>query len=152
MSSRFEISEVISEIDNFLENGELHQKDPDLAFRFAEQLKKMEVWFICKVYFDNSRFLHKVVDLCKNGHQNDVRKFMAFARYSFRQLGPDRFEDCINRSNLTSSEKGMIIGCFRIGEFERALADDIHNAVEGRHNVISGRDVFLEESLKDPFY
>ncbi len=149
MSKRFEVSEVISAIDHFLENRELHQKDPDLAFRFAEQLKKMEVWFICKVYFDNLRFLHKVVDLCQNGTQNDARKFMAFARFSFRQLGPDRFEDCINRSNITSQEKGMIIGCFRIGEIDHALAIDISNAVEAGRNLASASGIFSERPLKE---
>jgi hypothetical protein len=152
MTKRFELSQVISEIDNFLENRELHQKDPDLALRFSEQIKKMEVWFICKVYFDNSRILRKVVDLCQNGTQNDARKFMAFARYSFRQLGADRFEDCINRSNLTSKEKGMIVGFFRIGGIDRALAKDISNAIEAARNGINANGIYSEEPVKDLCY
>lgn len=133
MSKRFEISEVLSAINNFLENRELHQKDPDLALRFADQLKKMEVWFLCKVYLDKSVFLHKVVDFCQSGEQNDVRKFMAFVRYSFRQLGPDRFEDCINRSGLTSGEKGLITRCFRVAEIDHELARGIAGAAGTGH-------------------
>jgi hypothetical protein len=152
MTKKFEVSQVISEIDNFLENRELYQKDPDVAFRFAEEIKKMEVWFICKVYFDNSRILRKVVDLCQNGTQNDARKFMAFARYSFRQLGPDRFEDCINRSNLTPQEKGMIAGFFRIGEIDHALAKEIANAIEAGLNAINASGIYPEEPVKELCY
>lgn len=146
MSKRFEIADVLSEIDNFLENSGLNPKDPDLVLRFVDQFKKMEAWFICKVYFDSATFLHRIVDLCQNNSQNDVRKFMAFARYSFRQLGPERFEDCIKRSSLTSGEKGMIIGCFRIGEMDHALTRTIAKVAETRHkrNRTSMGDIISE--------
>ena len=149
MSIRFEVSDVLSTIDNFLENRHLHQKDPDLALRFADRLNKMEVWFLGKVYIDNSRFMHKVVDLCKNGSQNDVRKFMAFARYSFRQLGPERFEDRINRSSLSSQEKVIIIGCFRRGEVDHALAHEISNGVEARNRGRGSSALLSEEPVNE---
>ncbi len=38
---------------------------PNLALKFFDQLKNMEVWFICKVHIDKSGFLPKIVDLCK---------------------------------------------------------------------------------------
>jgi hypothetical protein len=144
MSNRYEISDVLSAIDNFLENREGSQKDPELALGFVEQLKKMEVWFLRKVYIDNSKFLHKVVDLCQNGPQSDVRKFMAFARYSFRELGPGRFEDRINESSLASWEKWMIIGFFRIGEIDHALAHEISNAAVAERKVINTSGNFSE--------
>ncbi len=137
MTSKFEIVEMLSIIDNFIENRELHKKDPALALRLVDQLKKMEVWLICKIYFDKSGFLHKIVDLCQNGPQNYIRKFMAFARYSFRDLGSERFEDCINRSSLTSWGKAAIIGCFRSGEIDHALVRDLSDAIQTVHEGIS---------------
>jgi len=128
---------VLSAVDNILENREHRQKDPELALRCVEQLKKMEVWFLRKVYIDNSKFLHKVVDLCQHGPQNDIRKFMAFARYSFRELGPGRFEDCINESSLASWGKWIIIGFFRIGEIDHALAQEISNAAIAERKMIN---------------
>jgi hypothetical protein len=145
MQNKFEIADVLSEINNFLDSRELHRTDPELALRFVGQLKKMEVWFLGKVYIDNSRFLHKVVDLCQNGPQNDVRKFMAFARYSFRELGPERFEERINKSSLASWEKWIIIGFFRIGDIGRVRVDDISDAVDIGHEGIS-MDVFFRGS------
>lgn len=130
MSYSYEILDVLSAIDNFWENRELHQEDPDFAFGFVDQLKKMEVWFISRVHIGNSTLLHKIFDLCQNGPRNDARKFMAFVRYSFRQLGPQRFEDCINRSILTSLEKRIIIECFRIGEIDCAPTHDIYKSAE----------------------
>ena len=144
MSNRFEISDVLSAIDIFLENREHRQKDPELELRYLDQLKKMEVWFLRKVYIDNSKFLHKVVDLCQNGPQNDIRKFMAFARYSFRELGPERFEDRINESNLASWEKWIIIGFFRIGEIDHALAHEISNAAIAERKLINTSGNFSE--------
>ncbi|MGO9380142.1 MAG: hypothetical protein ACLPN1_13340 [Dissulfurispiraceae bacterium] len=135
MSSRFEISEVLSAIDNFLENRELRHKDPDLALSFIDQLRKLEDWFIGKVYLNNSKFLKRVVEFCQNEPQNDIRKFMAFARYSFRQLGSERFEDCINRSGLTSREKWMIIGFFRISEIDHELAHSIADAAKPANEI-----------------
>ena len=143
MSIRFEISDVLSTIDNFLEKRHLHQKDPDMALKFVDRLKKMEVWFVSKVFIDSSRFMQKVVDLCQNGSQNDVRKFMAFARYSFRQLGPERFEDRVNGSCLTSRDKGIILVCFRIGEIDRAAAGEIAGGAEAQ-KVRTSR-IFSEE-------
>lgn len=137
MKNRFRIPEVISAINNFLENRKLRQKDPESALGFVDQLKKMEVWFIGKVFIDNSRFMREVVDLCQNGRQNDVRKFMAFVRYSFREIGPERFEDCINRSRLTSREKLIIIRFFRIGEIDHALAHHISDAADAGHNGVN---------------
>ena len=149
MSSRFEISEILSTIDNLLENREPHQKDADLAIKFVEKLKKMEVWFICKVYFDNSEFLHKVVDLCQNGPQHNIRKFMAFAIYCFGELGPERFEDCINRSSLPSRGKRTIIGCFKRGEVDHALVHDISIAAGAGLKVKSIAHFSPEESAND---
>lgn len=149
MSSRFEIQEVLSAIDNFWENRELHKKDPDLAYSFVDKLKKMEVWFIGMVFIDNSMLLRSVAGLCQNGPQNDARKFMAFARYSFRQLGPQRFENCINRSSLTARRKRIIIECFRIGEINHALSHDISNAADAMHKGTSKRGIFLDEPIQN---
>lgn len=124
MSKSFEIAEVISAIDHFMQNRELYQTDPDLSLRFVDQLKKMEVWFLSKVYVDNARFMHKVADFCRKGPLTDVRIFMAFAKYSFRNVGPERFEDRIHNSSLTRNEQGMVIGYFRIGEIGHALVQD----------------------------
>jgi hypothetical protein len=88
MSKRFEISEVFSGIDIIWENRDLQKKDPDLAPSFVDRIKKMEVWFIGKVYIDTSRFLSKVVDLCENGLQSDASNFMAFERFCFVNSDP----------------------------------------------------------------
>jgi hypothetical protein len=64
MSDRVDVSEVLSAIDNFWRK-ELRNKYSDLTPKFIDQLRNMEVWFIDKVCIDKSRFLHKVVDLCK---------------------------------------------------------------------------------------
>ena len=45
MSNRFDVSKVLSAIDNLLEKRELRDKDPDLTLKFVDQLKNMEVWF-----------------------------------------------------------------------------------------------------------
>ena len=143
MSSRFDIQEVLAAIGNFWENRELHKKDPDLAYSFVDKLKKMEVWFIGMVFIENSMLLRSVAGLCQNGPQNDARKFMAFARYSFRQLGPQRFEDCINRSRLPAREKRIIIECFSIGEIDHALSHDISNAADAMHKGAKVKEAFF---------
>ena len=145
MLDRFEISDVLLEVGNLFENGVSRHKDPDLTLRYVDNLKEMEVWFLRKIYIDNSKFLHEIVDLCQNGSQNDVRKFMAFARHSFRELGPGRFEDRINESCLASWEKWLIIGFFSIGEMDHALAHDICNAAVGEHKVINTTANFSEQ-------
>jgi len=67
----FELSQVISEIDNSWKTESFIRKILTWHEVFRA-IKKMEVWFICKVYFDNSRILRKVVDLCQSGTQNDA--------------------------------------------------------------------------------
>jgi hypothetical protein len=65
MSNRFDVSEVLSAIDNLLEKRELREKDPDLTLKLVDQLKNMEVWFVGKGCTEKSGFLHKIVDFCK---------------------------------------------------------------------------------------
>ena len=65
MSNRFDVSKVLSAIDNLLEKRELREKDPDLTLKLVDQLKNMEVWFVGKGCTEQSGFLHKIVDLCK---------------------------------------------------------------------------------------
>jgi len=127
----FEIPELITAIDNFIEKKDLRKKDPGLRLMLAEQMKKMEIWFLGRMYVDNSRFMQRVAELCRKGPQDDIRKFMAFARYAFRQLGPDRFEDRIQKSVLSSEEKRMLIGLFRIGgEIEHGFSQAVPAAGE----------------------
>ena len=149
MSNRLEIADVISEIDNLLENRELHKSYPNRAVRFADQLKKLEVWFLSKVFIDNFKFLHTVVDLCQNGPHTDVRKFMAFARYSFRELGPERFEERINKSSLASWGKWLIIGFFRIGEIDRVLVDKISDPVDVEYKGINTSGFFSGKPVSE---
>ncbi|HMK60655.1 MAG TPA: hypothetical protein VK452_05860 [Dissulfurispiraceae bacterium] len=135
MSTSFEIPELISAIDNLIEKKDLRKKDPSLTLMLAEKMKKMEVWFLGRIYLDNSRFMQKVADLCHKGRHDDIRKIMAFARYAFRHLGPDRFEDRIQRSSLTSDEKKMLISCFRIGEMDGAIAQMVPSVIEADSQI-----------------
>ena len=59
MSNRFDVSKVLSAIDNLLKKGELREKDPDLTLKFVDQLKNMEVRFVGNGCTEKSGFLHK---------------------------------------------------------------------------------------------